>query len=403
LDISMLVFRSTPGLDPATLLFAIGALGLLLALISFSAARALPDQRMGLREWGRAMLAASGGFLLQFLRGHAPWELTFLLANLLVMMVPAFVLLAHARLLEQPARPCVVWGLYAVGVSGVLASYWLGAPLSVPIFTMAGIVAVLLVMTALRILQHQRRHPHSTTQFAAMIILATALFFAVRAGMALFGDGAAVRPAAQAPQQIGMLLVGALFLVAATIGFFSMAHERQRRELLERARRDGLTGLYTRSAFMELAQAVTRPGQAASHAVAMIDIDHFKQVNDTHGHAAGDLVLAHAARLVANTVRTTDLVGRYGGEEFCVLLRDCSLDEAGVFAARLVEATRQQVVRLPGGGSVRFTVSVGCAEQCMQPQPEPLMQTLARADKALYDAKHQGRDRWVAQALPGKG
>lgn len=111
----MEAFRSAPGLHPGTLLFSIGALALLLAVISFSAARALPDLRLGLRDWGRAMLAAAGGFLLQYLRGHAPWELTFLLANLLVMMVPVFALRAHAGLLQQPVHPRVLWSLYVSG------------------------------------------------------------------------------------------------------------------------------------------------------------------------------------------------------------------------------------------------------------------------------------------------
>lgn len=396
----MEAFRSAPGLHPGTLLFSIGALALLLAVISFSAARALPDLRLGLRDWGRAMLAAAGGFLLQYLRGHAPWELTFLLANLLVMMVPVFALRAHAGLLQQPVHPRVLWSLYAAGISGVLACYVFEVPVSVAIFTMAGAITVLLLMTALRILRHQRRHPHSTVQLAAMIILTTAGFFAVRAGLALAGYGATVRPAVETPQQTGILLVGALFVVAATIGFFSMAHERQRRELIERARRDGLTGLYTRSAFMDLAQALDGQRRAAHYAIAMIDIDHFKRVNDTHGHVIGDLVLAHAARLVANTVRTTDLVGRYGGEEFCVLLRDCSLAQAELFASRLVEAARQQAVRLPGGQTVGFTFSIGCAERALMPGAEAFTETLGRADRALYAAKRGGRDRWVSD--PGR-
>lgn len=396
----MLSFRSAPPLDPGTLLFSISVLAFLMAAMAFSSMRTLPDLRFGLREWGKAMLAAGGAFLLFFFRGHAPWFLGFVVANLLVMLVPVYGLLAHARLMSRQVSRRLLWGIYGFGVSGVAVSYGLGTSTAVAVVTLSSAIALLFLATAVLVLSHARQHRNGAVFVAGLVMAAMAAGFLMRAVLSLFGQAEAVSPGAPSRPQIGVLLMGALFVVGASIGFFSMVHERQRQEVLDRARRDGLTGLFTRMAFMDMGRALEQARPPVHFAVAMIDLDHFKQVNDTHGHAAGDVVLAHAARLIANTVRSTDLVGRYGGEEFCVLLRDCSLGEASVFAARLVEAARHQAVRLPGGGEVAFTVSVGCAARRLLPQPEALMQTLARADKALYDAKHQGRDRWVAQALP---
>lgn len=200
----------------------------------------------------------------------------------------------------------------------------------------------------------------------------------------------------------GSLLLGAMFLAATSISFFAMAHELRRRETEDSARRDGLTGVLTRAAFYEMAEALHQRQPGSPMAIAMVDLDHFKAVNDGHGHAGGDHALAHMARLIAGAMRTSDLIGRYGGEEFVVLLRDCDTPTALRFGERLVELANRNRVRMPGNLALQCTLSVGLACRSAAPQaaPETLDALIARADRALYQAKAQGRNRAVLAGAP---
>lgn len=157
-------------------------------------------------------------------------------------------------------------------------------------------------------------------------------------------------------------------------------------ELARRAVTDPLTGLPNRRAFDErLALLVAEGGRGRQFALVMCDIDHFKRVNDTHGHAVGDEVLAHMGKLLQRSVRCTDFVARFGGEEFCVLFSD--VDEP--LALRLADQLRASVAE--ARGSVPVTISLGvCANRpCERVEPSALLQA---ADRALYSAKSQGRN-----------
>jgi diguanylate cyclase (GGDEF)-like protein len=128
----------------------------------------------------------------------------------------------------------------------------------------------------------------------------------------------------------------------------------------------------------------------------MIDIDHFKAVNDRHGHDTGDRALAHVAWLMAQALGPADLPGRFGGEEFVVLLPAARLEQAQAQAERLRQRVRGQPLELDGG-PLALSVSIGVAEWAGP--DEDIARLLARADEALYRAKHQGRDR--VEASPG--
>ncbi|MCM2329556.1 MAG: GGDEF domain-containing protein [Lysobacter sp.] len=172
---------------------------------------------------------------------------------------------------------------------------------------------------------------------------------------------------------------------------FELSYElRQAKEDAERmASTDSLTGLTNRRAFLELATAPMHYCQRNDLAVSAIvlDLDHFKQINDTRGHAAGDEAIAHAGRLIQSSLRRSDLCCRWGGEEFVVLLPDTPLAEAAVVAGKLREAIAASPVTMPGG-DLALTASLGVAEG-----NESLEALIHRADLALYRAKREGRDR----------
>jgi diguanylate cyclase (GGDEF)-like protein len=172
-------------------------------------------------------------------------------------------------------------------------------------------------------------------------------------------------------------------------------------QLQNLARRDPLTGLFNRRAMHALLDQEVRQRRRAADtfSVLMIDVDHFKEVNDRHGHEAGDRALAHIARLMTQALRTRDRLARYGGEEFVVLLPASDLARALAEA----EALRLVVQRSPlahGVLSVPLSVSIGVAEWA-GPAEDPA-RLLVRADDALYRAKRQGRDR-VEAAASGVG
>jgi len=126
--------------------------------------------------------------------------------------------------------------------------------------------------------------------------------------------------------------------------------------------------------------------------ISMLDVDHFKRINDTHGHAAGDEVLRSLAGKLRNTIRHPDTIGRFGGEEFLIVLPHSTIKAAVEQAGRLCEQIRSSTI-LIGEQEISMTVSIGIAQYRLH--KEDWQSLLNRADAALYEAKNKGRDRWV--------
>lgn len=164
-------------------------------------------------------------------------------------------------------------------------------------------------------------------------------------------------------------------------------------DLVAAASTDPLTGLPNRRAFEAAFAALDRAAAAGPlGCVAMFDLDHFKSINDTHGHAAGDDVLKAFAAILARSVRGHDLVARLGGEEFVAVLVGASADQAQAVCERIRRALASAMLSAPDGAPLHSTVSVGLSE--IHPAAS-LETTLMAADHALYEAKHQGRNRLV--------
>jgi diguanylate cyclase (GGDEF)-like protein len=218
-----------------------------------------------------------------------------------------------------------------------------------------------------------------------------------------------VRAIGQAPRQIGQLLQlrdvterqQAQERMVQTLAERNAQLSRVaslQRELREQALRDPLTGLYNRRALAERFAQESAHQRATGQplALAVLDIDHFKQVNDTHGHAAGDQVLCGLARELREALRASDTVFRTGGEEFALLLPGADAESA----LRRVEALRERVAAADLGlPEHRVSFSAGVA--AVGPGLEMLDALLKAADRALYAAKAGGRNRSVLAAAPG--
>lgn len=193
---------------------------------------------------------------------------------------------------------------------------------------------------------------------------------------------------------------GDMNLVASTAEQISLALERYRflAVVQRQATVDDLTGLYNHRFLVDsLGQQLALAERlAAPLAILMLDLDHFKLLNDTHGHHAGDLALSAFSRTLVNNVRRADLAARYGGEEFVVVMPSTSAEEAFVVAEKIRVAVEETEVRLPGAQTVRLSVSIGVAAY---PEHTDIAGELfSLADEALYRAKRTGRRRTCVAA-----
>lgn len=167
-------------------------------------------------------------------------------------------------------------------------------------------------------------------------------------------------------------------------------------ELRTQSETDSLTGLLNRRGFEMQAAKLFNEQRQLPLVMIVADIDHFKQINDTYGHAAGDKVLKHLAQLMRTGVRQSDLCGRVGGEEFCILMPGAQLP-VGRLSAENVRSVFSQTAKLLVGLDKPLTASFGVCEARVGESYQALFE---RADAALYAAKHQGRDRVCTRTVP---
>lgn len=186
-------------------------------------------------------------------------------------------------------------------------------------------------------------------------------------------------------------------LSSAQRGLMEELSDARRRALV-----DPLTRVWNRAGLDELLQREVKLARMSGHAlsVAMIDLDHFKQVNDTHGHSVGDRILQSVADRLRLTARPGDSVSRYGGEEFVVVLPGCTRADAPQVAERFRARVHDEALGLPPGPYVRVTVSVGVATLA---EGEDAALLLHRSDTALYAAKRAGRDCVKVAEVDGVG
>jgi polar amino acid transport system substrate-binding protein len=196
-------------------------------------------------------------------------------------------------------------------------------------------------------------------------------------------------------------ILAAVFIVMAFILYHNRKLARMNKQLkelqnklLEQAHRDPMTNLYNRRYFHEVSSTILQIAQRENSNISliMIDIDNFKLINDTYGHAIGDEVIKKLAQLLQDNVRLSDVVCRFGGEEFVILLPDTDIKGAQKIASKIREVVEKNTLFIEKK-SIKFTISLGVAS--LLSHTDNIESILKRADKALYEAKESGKNKTV--------
>ena len=221
-----------------------------------------------------------------------------------------------------------------------------------------------------------------------------------RVAVALVDPARLAQVAATSGVQVLSYAVGSVLPVVASFGFLLMCTERSQRELERAARVDFLTECFNRRAIEELgARAIAAARRHGTPlAVLVIDIDHFKRINDELGHAAGDDALTESVARIRSTLRSEDMLGRMGGEEFIVLMPNTDATAAMTAGERIRADFSGRPLQLEGCDR-EVTLSVGAA--VLAPADRRFSQLLLRADRAMYAAKNAGRDLVFTDGMSG--
>jgi diguanylate cyclase (GGDEF)-like protein len=344
-------------------------------------------------HWMIAAMSTAVGLALILQRGVWPPFLTLVVANLAIMF--AFVVMRRGvqLLLRLPVTDGEHVGLLAFDAM-LLLGFVAGEHTTVAVVGASVPIAWTLLRAAWE--SHAallREGSRATAHVVATPLTILGALFALRAIVGVVAPEVAARPLHEANAFNGVvvmvfMLVGLLLNLVLAL----MVVGRLVSRLQHLSERDALTGLLNRRAIAPLlareAGRLRRYGE--SYALLMVDVDHFKTINDCHGHAAGDAALVQLARVLREAAREVDSIARMGGEEFCILLPHCDQDGAMRLAERVHAAMHEAAWT---GATQRLTVSVGVAV-ALAPEETPEA-VLERADQALYRAKNDGRDRVV--------
>ncbi|TVP87240.1 MAG: GGDEF domain-containing protein [Pseudomonadaceae bacterium] len=379
-------------LDIVTMMTLLASGHLILALM-LSWHRVEDSLRTTVRIWQAAqLLKALGGAGVAFgvISENVPVRL---LGNLLIFTGFACELMAYRRYVLQRTLPGLPFGLLIIGSAVVLCSFWV-PELWRTQFTVAAASGLLAAFTLLNclILNGHRRRQSNPLPMLKVLVWTNGLNSAatsVRAVSALMIDQHHV--ATQAPLNEAAFLLNYLLILINGMGFLLLIKEEVDSKLRELVIRDPLTGLFNRrhlDSHLELAIAEHADRQQPL-SLCLLDLDNFKAVNDSYGHAAGDYILRKFAGHLRDHLRPSDLVARVGGEEFVVILHDTDADTAHQRIQTILDSFCQRQFRL-GKDQRNLSFSAGIAQRAPHIRPAQL---LRQADQALYASKENGRKR----------
>jgi len=355
--------------------------------VAFAALRG-PTRIVG--DWGVAVLTFAAGLLGLALRDHVPDWASVALANALLIAGWVLALRSLQRFVGEAPWGRAGWIL--VGFMFLFQLYFteVRPDVQARVVAMGLAAGTLAALAALLLRRRAAADCRLSCRFAESIFWTIALINCVRVVVASLQAPRDLL--APAPFNPAVFLFFSAFVIVSTLAVFAMEIESLQGALRRAAHFDALTGLLNRGAFLEEFSReearAERGGPAFS--LAIFDLDHFKQVNDRYGHPVGDLVLKAFADVLRATIRPYDVVGRYGGEEFALLMPQTGKETATRVAERVRHELEARGVQA-GGTRIDVTVSAGVA--CYGVDGADWDTLLTAADDALYEAKRAGRNR----------
>lgn len=256
-------------------------------------------------------------------------------------------------------------------------------------------MSIPMAMTVQLLLSRSNGRVNPGARFAGIVAILIIAINAIRGGGALLHIGGEVSFVRFNEFQAALILLLVFLSMAWNFGFVLMAIDRLRAEVADLALIDDLTGVANRRQLLRrlveecaIAQRTNEP-----FAILVIDLDGFKEINDSHGHAAGDACLQHFTLMAQTCLRPGDLLARTGGDEFCIVLPVTTLREGAMIARRVLEACREDAAGCVGA-DIPIAASIGVAQwtRAIGPHAERL---IAAADQALYRAKNDGKNRYA--------
>jgi len=362
-----------------------GFMSAIMAIVLLFMRRYYPPSIRGVGAWAAAPLLWLVSTVLFGARNAIPDLLSLVLANQLLVLGTLVYYMGTCSFLGQPFdRRFWGWVLAGSTVVFVVLTYW------IPDYALrVGFFSVLMGVIYAAQLRFMLRHGghNFPVRLVEVVLVLHMAVLALRLASILTGKGGGDL---MEPSWFQTLYIGAyvLTVLMLSIGAVLMATDRLRTELEHLATHDSLTGTLNRRALLQRCEDELERAQRYGHgpSIMMVDLDNFKAVNDTRGHQHGDAVLVHFAERTRQVLRRADRLGRYGGEEFLVLLPGADMAAATSVAQR-IHAT------LATGHALDCQVSIGLTS--WTGGHETLDTMLSRADAALYRAKHEGRNRTV--------
>jgi diguanylate cyclase (GGDEF)-like protein len=347
--------------------------------------------RDGLASWTTSLWTQALAWLLFAAHGFVPAVVSIAVASSLLALSWSFQFAAIQQFSHRPVARWLHWApavaIFATFLALIDERQW-------HVTTGSLLYGAANLLIALSVLRERPHHILRARWLLAGCYTIAAATLILSAWLAPGGLETALTP----NSYHGFLYLGTYALiVAGSFAFLLMHKERADEESSRLATTDPLTGVFNRRTFIELAEQELARSQRAGTPLAlmMLDLDHFKRVNDTYGHLTGDEVLVAFTRLIKDCVRRGDLVVRYGGEEFCVLLPGTTLSAATALADRIRARCAAQELTAK---SFKVTVSIGLTAYA-DGMEATLGGLLARADEALYVAKDEGRNLVIALPL----
>ncbi|WP_158206792.1 GGDEF domain-containing protein [Pseudoduganella flava] len=377
-------------LDPFSVVLMAALMCAVMSAVLFGARRGFPAEVRGISHWGAALAVQVLSAFCFALRGSLPDLLVLPIANVLFVFGNGLCLMGLQRFYGLARGWLMLGGACGFALAGMLYFLIVSPDYAARVVWMALPMTLINGTMLLLVLRHGRRKL-ATWFFGSLISINTSLI-AIRGILALTHGPAVVDVTRPGVFQGFYLAITALQPALLSVGFLMVAYERMRIILERRSASDPLTGVFNRRGFgeayaREVARMARMRQRSRSLALLCVDLDYFKRINDRYGHAEGDRVLVSVAQMISAALRETDVLARFGGEEFSVLLPETDLKRALGVAHRIQAMLREACA----GDLPSCTASIGVAVQSDPAEGlEPLM---SRADAALYRAKENGRDR----------